>query len=97
MDKLAVPPLLLVPEVAVNPTILVALAVAPEVTTNSSSSVPLEPPKSDIISEPESTLKVSLPPLPVMVSDPTPPVRSSAPASPTMISSPSIPLRVLSC
>ena len=95
--KLAVPPRFFVPESAANPFIPVAFTVAPEETTKISVSEPEEPPKSLIISVPESMLKVSFPAFPVKVSLPAPPVSVSAPASPTIISSPDSPFTTLSC
>ena len=81
-------PELLVPDVAVNELTLVAFAVAPELTTSTSLSVP----KSVIVSVPESTLKVSFPALPVKLSLLAPPVIVSFPAPPIMISLPPAPV-----
>ena len=75
--KLAVPPKFFVPESAVNPFIPVAFTMAPDETTKISVSEPEEPPKSVIMSVPESILKVSFPAFPVNVSFPKPPVRVS--------------------
>ena len=75
--KFAVPPKFFVPESAVKPFIPVAFTVAPEETTKTSVSDPEDPPKSAIISVPESMLKVSFPAFPVNVSLPKPPVRVS--------------------
>ena len=77
-ERLAVPePVFLVPFVATNDDIPVALALALPVTTNISLVA-----KSTIVSVPESTLKVSAPLLPVIVSSPPPPVRLSSPLLP---------------
>ena len=96
VDKFAVPPRFFVFASAANPLILVAFTVAPIETISISTSDPDAPPKSVIMSVPESILKVSIPPLPVNLSFPIPPVKSSAPASPTRVSSPASPLRTLS-
>ena len=68
---------------------LFAVAVAPDDTIRSS---PVA--KSVIVSEPESTLKESLPPPPVNVSFPVPPVILSAPAPPVILSAPAPPVIV---
>ncbi len=83
-------PELLVPDVAVNELIFVAFAVAPELTTSTSLSVP----KSAIVSVPESTLNVSFPALPVRLSLPAPPVIISLPPFPVIISAPLPPFSV---
>ena len=83
-------PALLVDAVAVQTPAADALAVAPADTTRMS-----EPsPRSEIVSVPESTLKVSLPVPPTCVSFPAPPVRISVPRPPTRMSFPICPLRV---
>ena len=68
---------------------LLAVAVAPDVTTRSS---PVA--RSVIVSLPASTLKVSLSALPVKLSLPAPPVIISLPPFPVIISAPPPPLRV---
>ena len=80
-------PALLVPEVAVKLEILVALTVAPELTTKMS-----EPPKSEIESVPESILKVSFPAPPVKLSLQAHPVMIPLPPSPLKVSFPLLPI-----
>ena len=91
-------PKLDVSEVATNAKTFVALAVAPELTFNMSEVV-----KSDIVSVPASTLKVSAPAPPesssfsappVRLSFPAPPYRRSNPPSEVIISLPVLPLKM---
>ena len=91
-------PKLDVSEVATNAKTFVALAVAPELTFNMSEVV-----KSDIVSVPASTLKVSAPAPPdsssfsappVRLSFPAPPYRRSKPPSEVIMSLPVPPLRI---
>ena len=70
--RLAVPSFLVLP-LAVKLTIFEAVAVALPLTIKISLSPPDAPPKSTIISEPESTLKVSAPDPPVIISAPASP------------------------
>ena len=70
-------------EVATNAKTFVALAVAPELTFNMSEVV-----KSDIVSVPASTLKVSAPAPPESSSFSAPPVRLSFPPPPYRRSKP---------
>ena len=81
--RLAVPELVVL-EVAVNEFISAAFSIAPELTTK----ISLPVPKSDTLSVPESTLKVSSPALPVRLSLPAPPVIISFPPFPVIISAP---------
>ena len=76
---------------AVKPRIPDAFAVADALTTKTSVSVPPLPPRSTIVSVPESTLKVSLPAFPVMESLAAPPVRVSSPPLPIIVSASSPP------
>ena len=79
--------------VATNLIIFVAFTVAELLTirTSSSSAAPT-PPRSLMISDPESILNVSFPAPPVMVSLSFPPVIISFPNPPTSISSPAAPV-----
>ena len=74
---------------ATKEVILMALAVAPELTTKSS---PVA--KSFTVSVPASMLKVSLPPPPVKLSLSAPPVMISLPVPPAIISFPAAPVIV---
>ena len=85
-DKIAVPEFD-VPVVATKFIIFAAVAVAPLLTTRTSSSPPAPaPPRRVIMSEPESTFRVSLPPPPLRVSSPPPPVIISLPEPPVILS-----------